>query len=108
VDLRRRSMHVQRSSLNGHVTLPKGGRSRRLPLTERLAEALRAHRHLQGPRVLYYDEGTIPTNKVVRMWMERAQRRAMLPATGAYHILRHYPACRIIPRRFTEYRAHGR
>jgi Phage integrase family len=23
------------------------------------------------------------------MWMERAQRRAVLPATGAYHILRH-------------------
>jgi integrase len=89
VDLRRRSMHVQRSSWNGHVTLPKGGRSRRLPLTERLCEALKAHRHLQGPRVLYCDDGTSPTNKVVRKWMERAQRRAMLPATGAYHILRH-------------------
>jgi integrase len=89
VDLRRRSMHVQRSSWNGHVTMPKSGRSRRLPLTERLAEALRAHRHLQGPRVLYCDDGTIPTNKIVRRWMEQAQRRAVLPATGAYHILRH-------------------
>ncbi|HUL61226.1 MAG TPA: site-specific integrase, partial [Anaeromyxobacteraceae bacterium] len=89
VDLRRRTMHVQRSSWNGHVTLPKGGRSRRLPLTERLAEALRAHRHLKGPRVLYYDGGASPTNKEIRMWMQRAQRRAVLPATGAYHILRH-------------------
>ena len=89
VDLRRRRMHVQRSSWNGHVTLPKGGRSRRLPLTERLAEALRSHRHLKGPRVLYYDDGSPPTNKEVRMWMERAQRRAGLLATGAYHILRH-------------------
>jgi len=102
VDLRRRTMHVQRSSWNGHVTLPKGERSRRLPLTEQLAEALRTHRHLQGPRVLYYDGGASPTNKEIRMWMERAQRRAVLPATGAYHILRHYPACRIIPRRPSE------
>ncbi len=89
VDLRRRTMHVQRSSWNGHVTLPKGGRTRRLPLTERLAVALQAHRHLKGPRVLYYDDGASPTNKEIRMWMERAQRRAVLPANGGYHILRH-------------------
>jgi integrase len=89
VDLRRRSLHVQRSSWNGHVTLPKGGRSRRLPLTERLEVALRAHRHLVGPRVLYCEDGASPTNKVVRMWMQKAQRRAGLPATGAYHLLRH-------------------
>ncbi len=89
VDLRRRTIHVQRSSWNGHVTLPKGGRSRRLPLTERLAEALRAHRHLVGPRALYSEDGMSPTNKVIRIWMEKAQRRAGLPVTGAYHILRH-------------------
>jgi integrase len=89
VDLRRRTMHVQRSSWNGHVTLPKGGRTRRVPLTERLAHALQAHRHLKGPRVLYYDGGASPTNKEIRIWMERAQRRAVLPANGGYHILRH-------------------
>ncbi len=61
---------------------------RERPPTERLAEALRAHRHLQGRRILYYDGGASPMNKEVRMWMERAQRRAVLPATGAYHILR--------------------
>lgn len=89
VDLRRRTMHVQRSSWNGQATLPKGGRTRRLPLTERLAHALQAHRHLKGPRVLYYDDGAPPTNKEIRIWMERAQRRAVLPANGGYHILRH-------------------
>jgi integrase len=89
VDLRRRTMHVQRSSWNGHVTLPKGGRTRRLPLTEWLVHALQGHRHLKGPRVLYYDDGSPPTNKEIRMWMERAQRRAMLPANGGYHVLRH-------------------
>jgi integrase len=89
VDLRRRTVHVQRSSWNGQVTLPKGGRTRRLPLTEWLVHALQAHRHLKGPRVLYYDGGSPPTNKEIRMWMERAQRRAVLPANGGYHILRH-------------------
>lgn len=34
--------------LEGQVTLPKGVRTRRLPLTERLAHALHAHRHLIG------------------------------------------------------------
>jgi integrase len=61
VDPRRRTMHVQRSSWNGQVTLPKGGQTRRLPLTERLAHALHAHRHLKGPRVPYYDDGAPPT-----------------------------------------------
>ncbi len=89
VDFRRHTFHVQRSSWNGHVTLPKGGRTRRVPLTERLEEALRSHRHLVGPRVLYCDDGTSPTNKEVRLWMEKAQRRAGLPANGGYHILRH-------------------
>jgi integrase len=89
VDLRRRTMHVQSSSWNGQVTLPKGGRTRRLPLTERLAHALHAHRHLKAPRVLYYDDGAPPTNKEIRIWMERAQRRAVLPANGGFHILRH-------------------
>jgi len=31
-----------------------------------------------------------------------------IPRHVRFHDLRHYPACRIIPRRFTEYRAHGR
>lgn len=89
VDLKRRTLHVQRSEWRGQVTVPKGGRSRRLRLTERLAAALQAHRHLQGPRVLYDDGGATPTNKVIRRWMEKAQRRAVLPANGGFHILRH-------------------
>jgi integrase len=89
VDLRRPTLHVQRSEWHGQVTVPKGGRSRRLRLTERLAAALQAHRHLKGPRVLYADDGATPTNKVIRRWMEKAQRRTVLPANGGFHILRH-------------------
>ena len=89
VDLRRRAMNVQRSDWDGHVTPPKSGHSRRVPLTVRLAEALQAHRHLQGPRVLCHEDGTSIGRKAVHEWMYKAQRRAMLRATGGYHILRH-------------------
>ncbi len=89
MDFRRRSLHVQRSEWDGHVTPPKGGRPRRLPLTEELAAALRAQRHLKGPRVLCHADGAGIGRQAVHEWMEKAQRRAGLPVTGAYHILRH-------------------
>jgi integrase len=52
VDLTKRQICVQRSEWKGHVTVPKGRRLRYVPMTVRLAAALRDHRHLRGPRVL--------------------------------------------------------
>ena len=52
VDLHKRQLCVQRSDWKGHVTAPKGGRLRYVPLTIRLATALRDHRHLRSERVL--------------------------------------------------------
>ena len=52
VDLNKRQMCVARSEWKGHVTVPKGGRLRYVPLTKRLTEALRQARHLRGARVL--------------------------------------------------------
>ncbi|GEJ58842.1 tyrosine-type recombinase/integrase [Anaeromyxobacter diazotrophicus] len=89
VDLGRKRLHVRRSEWNGKVTVPKGGRDRYVPLTEALAAALRTHRHLRGPRVLYANDGSTPTNKIVRRWMERAQKRAGLEVTDRVHVLRH-------------------
>lgn len=89
VDLGRKRLHVRRSEWNGKVTVPKGGRDRYVTLTEALASALKAHRHLRGPRVLYADDGSTPTNKIVRRWMEQAQKRAGLEVTGGVHVLRH-------------------
>jgi len=72
------------------VTTPKGGRTRIVPLTDGLVKALQALRHLRGPRILYRDDGSSLTNKVVRLWMLAVQRRAGLPvANGGIHILRH-------------------
>ena len=52
VDLTKRQLCVERSDWEGHVTSPKGGRLRYVPLTVRLAAALRMRRHLlrSGPR----------------------------------------------------------
>ena len=58
VDLTKRQLCVARSEWKGHVTVPKGGRLRYVPLTKRLTEALQDARHLRGPRVLCEAEGS--------------------------------------------------
>ena len=49
IDFVKRQVCVQRSAWKGHVASPKSGRLRYIPLTIRLAAALRDHRHLRGP-----------------------------------------------------------
>ena len=87
VDLAKRQMTVARSEWKGHVTMPKGGRVRHLPLTKRLAEVLRTARHLRGPRVLCDGAGVPLTQKVVQVLVRRAARRANVKP--GVHILRH-------------------
>ena len=65
VDLGKRQLCVQRSDWKGHVTATKGGRLRYVPLTLRLAAALREHRHLRGARVCQRD-GSPLTQKIVQ------------------------------------------
>ncbi len=74
----------------GHVTTTKGGRLRYVPLTARLAPALRKHRHLRGRRVLQQDDknGSPLTQKIVQDWVRRAARRAKVAHEGV-HVLRH-------------------
>jgi integrase len=87
VDLAKRQLCVARSEWKGHVTAPKGGRLRYVPLTRRLTEALRQARHLRGARVLCDDEGAPLTQKVIQVMMRRAARRANVKP--GVHILRH-------------------
>jgi integrase len=89
VDLRRGLITVEQSEWKGKVTPTKGMEYRVIPMTKRLREALQAHRHLRGERVLYTDEGETVTAKVLQRWMAKVQRRAGLRSTGAIHILRH-------------------
>jgi integrase len=57
VDVRDRRLCVARSEWKGHVTTPKGNRVRYVPMTVRLAAALRDHRPLRSRRVLHQDDG---------------------------------------------------
>lgn len=78
---------MARSEWKGHVTLPKGGKIRHVPLTVRLADALRSARHLKGARVLYTKEGKSLTMKVIQDTVRHAARRASVKP--GVHILRH-------------------
>jgi len=100
VDLRCRVTAVAKKYWNGHVTVPKGGRIRHVPLTRRLAAALSEHRHLRSTRVLCQDTalkgGAEPvTRQIVQTRAKRAARRAGVlrgsPTSGGggVHILRH-------------------
>jgi integrase len=88
VDLAKRQLCVQRSDWKGQVTAPKSGRLRYVPLTIRLAAALRDHRHLRGPCVLSADNGRALRQREVQGLVLRAARRAAL-ANGGVHVLRH-------------------
>ena len=89
LDFTRNLVHVRRSIWNGQETEPEGMHARIVPMTTALRGALQKARHVRGERVLYSDAGEAISNKIVRNWIERAERRAGLPATGAIHILRH-------------------
>ena len=88
VDLAKRQLCIQRSEWRGHVTVPKGGRLRYVPMTARLAKALQEHRHLKSKRVLCQDDTSPLTQDMVGDHVRRAGRKADVAASGA-HRLRH-------------------
>ena len=73
VDLRRGLLTVERSEWKGNVTETKGMEYRVVPMTRRLKDALAAHRHLKGERVLYTDHGETVTAKVLQKWMAKLE-----------------------------------
>jgi integrase len=88
VDLPKGIVCVERSAWKGQIGAPKSGKLRHIPLTPRLSAALRQHRHMRGPRVMYQDDGEPLTEKVIQNLVTRAARRAGLHGNGP-HILRH-------------------
>jgi integrase len=89
VDLKRRILSVARNAWKTEIDTTKGGRTRHIPMTTDLAAALKALRHLAGPRVLVQEDGKPFTYKLLRGCLRAAQRRAQLEATGNLHVLRH-------------------
>ncbi len=88
VDLTKRQLHVGRSNWRGIITSPKGGRSRRVPMTKRLASALQRHRHLRSNLVLCHADGSPLNEKDVQRLVRLSARGADLENQGV-HILRH-------------------
>jgi integrase len=88
VDLEKRQICVQRSDWKGHLTVPKGGRLRYVPMTTRLEAALRAHRHLRGKRVVCQKDGAPLTQKMVQDLVRRAARAGHVERETV-HVLRH-------------------
>jgi integrase len=87
VDTKKRQLCIQRSEWKGHVTVPKGGRLRYVPMTARLASALQRHRHLRSSRVLVRNDGSAATMKIIQSWVARAAKKA--DVRGGVHVLRH-------------------
>lgn len=88
VDFAKPQLSVRQSDWNGQVSTPKSGKARWVPMTTKLAGALKRHRHLRGPRVLSLPDGSAWTRQLVQYRMKRAARRAGLPNFGV-HALRH-------------------
>ena len=106
VDLVKRQMCIQRSEWRGHVTVPKGGRLRYVPMTARLASALREHRHLKSPRVLCLDDGSPLTQDVVGKCVPRpGGTRAFQPAAPTGSDTRSARTWRCVARRHERYRS---
>lgn len=83
IDVRRRIATIKRSSYQGAVSAPKGGKTRHVDITRRLAEHLDAHMPKAG-RIM----GHI-TSHHIATWIRKAERAAELKETGLLHILRH-------------------
>ncbi|MFN7982531.1 MAG: tyrosine-type recombinase/integrase [Vicinamibacterales bacterium] len=94
VDLVKRQLRVERSEWRGEITSTKGGRVRYVPMTQRLAAALKRSRQLRGPRVLCEADGKPLTANALTYLLERASRKAGLatgrkPRHAGPHVLRH-------------------
>lgn len=87
IDFHRGLLTVQRTNYRGHITSPKSGRIRTIPMTKRLLAALKAIRHLK--EWVFCNDENEPWSRGegdARLW--RACRRAGLRRIK-WHALRH-------------------
>lgn len=89
IDWSAHELTVNRRIYRGKEGLPKSGKTRVIPMTKRLERALKAHRHLRGPRVLYQEDGQCVTRNVLSKWLKAIEEAAGLLAKGKLHKLRH-------------------
>jgi integrase len=88
VDLKKRQLCVQRAVSQGHTDVPKGGRLRYVPLTQRLTAALQAARHLRGSLVFCDRDGKPVSENIIGNHVDHSARMAKLKHRGV-HVQRH-------------------
>jgi len=102
VDLTVGLVVVRRTLWRGREGLPKGGRTREVPLCDSAIEALKAHRHLRhlkGGRVWTRDEaGTALAETDIQGVVADTCRRAGLSKVLSWHELRHTFASHLVMR----------
>ncbi len=97
VDFVQREINIRNNLVRGHEGTPKSGRSRKVPMTGRLYDALTKHRTKEGRegRVLRREDGSDMPGETQRSMLGRVARYAGLPAYGM-HALRHCFGSRLI------------
>lgn len=96
-DLSKREITVRRNLVRGHEGLPKTGKTRQVPMSPRLHQALTQHRDQNGSegRVLRAARGKDMTTDAQRCALNRVARYADVPEYGI-HALRHCFGARLM------------
>lgn len=95
VDFERDQLRVVRSVNRGDITTPKSGRTRTIPMTDRLHRALKDARHLRGELVFCKEDGDFLTRSLVRLPFWQSTRSAGVPVIR-FHDLRHSFASQLV------------
>jgi integrase len=98
IDLVSARLVVRRTLWNGQEGLPKGGRSREVPLCETALTALKRHRHLKSYYVFCGPDGSRLTHSIVKSIVPRTCQKAGLAKRVTWHHLRHTFASHLVMR----------
>jgi integrase len=98
IDLVAGHVVVRRTLWHDQEGPPKGGRDRKVPLSDEALATLKAHRHLQGPYVFCEPDGRRLTHSRVKDVVPSTCRRAGLAKRITTHGLRHTFASHLVMR----------
>ncbi len=98
VDLVAGRLVVRRTLWNAQEGLPKGGRSREVPLCETALTTLKRHRHLKSYYVFCGPDGARLSHSIVKSIVPRTCQRAGLAKRVTWHHLRHSFASHLVMR----------
>jgi len=97
VDLKAGRLMFQRSWSHGHLSTPKNGKAREIPLSPETVRVLKEHRHLRGELVFCKEDGGRHIHRRADVAIKKICRRAGLRPIG-WHVLRHTFASHLVMR----------